>query len=352
MEEKQMQRSSYTLLKAMAIPLVVLGHICLMYSQYGAFQPLVGSDPLQILSTLIYSFHMPVFFMISGCVYGYGLQQGKYRAPGSFLRKKARRLLIPYFLFGFLTVVPVVYFCKLEELSVWQACVRNILLVSNPRHLWYVFVLFLIFAVAAALRPLTQKCPLVPFLLSVAVYFIAEPFIPQKIAGIANVFQLTNLLRNMIFFFFGIFLNSRFSDIRKWVCRLRFLWLLLPIAQLSYLLFAGFDVNGAQGFAWLLRKEFSCLIRVFFGLLGCVSALTLAMLLTEYLPKLACCRFVQKLADCSYGIYLLHPMLVYLLFYFLRNTAVNPYLLTAAGFIGITAVCWVLTWLWKKLTKR
>lgn len=51
-------------------------------------------DPLQ---TIIYSFHMPLFFFISGMLF----DANKYPSFGSFLRKRFQTLIAPYFLFSF-----------------------------------------------------------------------------------------------------------------------------------------------------------------------------------------------------------------------------------------------------------
>lgn len=67
--------------KAFAIFCVVLGHT-------------VSSDTF--LKTVLYSFHMPVFFMLSGMV----MQKKGEFSLGVYLKKKARLLLVPYFLWG------------------------------------------------------------------------------------------------------------------------------------------------------------------------------------------------------------------------------------------------------------
>jgi len=78
-----MQRNSDTdydvrALQAIAILLVVLGHI--------------GSP----LGKIIYSFHMPLFFFLGG------IFVDPNRNVGYFVKSNARRLLVPYALFGFI----------------------------------------------------------------------------------------------------------------------------------------------------------------------------------------------------------------------------------------------------------
>jgi acyltransferase len=70
--------------KGIGIALVVLGHI--------------GDSLPKGLSAYIYSFHMPLFFFLSGYLY-----KNKKIDFLSFVKKKARTLLIPYFFFAFST---------------------------------------------------------------------------------------------------------------------------------------------------------------------------------------------------------------------------------------------------------
>ncbi|WP_165971912.1 acyltransferase family protein [Paenibacillus piri] len=67
--------------KGIGIVLVVVGHTALEDSGLGRF---------------IYSFHMPLFFFLSG----YLFSVHKYTGFAAFIKKKATTLLIPYFLFA------------------------------------------------------------------------------------------------------------------------------------------------------------------------------------------------------------------------------------------------------------
>lgn len=342
MENTQLRRDCYSLLKALIVPLVVLGHFCVMYTQNGAFRPLVTSRTLGLVSTYIYSFHMPAFFMLSGCVYGFAILAGKYRAPGHFLLKKTKRLILPYFLFGLLLVVPVVYFCKVEPLSIPQAAHRNIILATQPRHLWYVLTLFEIFVLCALLRPLLAKTPLIVFLGAAAVYYFVQPKLRLTDAYLPapNFLGYKNLLRNLVYFVFGVLLNKHFDSILRVVKKVWFLWIVFPIAQAAIFC-------PATG---IFYKSY--IQAPLFGLLGGFAVLSFGMIVCSYLPKLASRQFFRSLSECGYGIYLLHPMLIYCLYYFLREKAVDPYLLVGAGTVIITALCWGLTLAYRKLFKK
>ncbi|SMC29138.1 Fucose 4-O-acetylase [Clostridium acidisoli DSM 12555] len=73
-------------IKFLGMILVVIGH-CIPYNS--------------ILSKYIYSFHMPLFFFLSGIVY----DSKKYKNLKEIGRKKAKSILIPYFTFSIITYV-------------------------------------------------------------------------------------------------------------------------------------------------------------------------------------------------------------------------------------------------------
>lgn len=66
---------------------------------YGIFMVIIGhSNPPFILNILIYSFHMPLFFFLSG----YTFKQEYLNHPIDFLKSKIRGILIPYFFLSFI----------------------------------------------------------------------------------------------------------------------------------------------------------------------------------------------------------------------------------------------------------
>ena len=75
----------FDLLRGVGILLVVFGHV-------------THDIPIR---HFIYGFHMPLFFFISGALF----RDRDLERFGTFARKKAQSLLVPYFCFGFLTLL-------------------------------------------------------------------------------------------------------------------------------------------------------------------------------------------------------------------------------------------------------
>ena len=79
----------FDLLKGVGILSVVLGHSAI-------------SEPLH---EMIYSYHMPLFFMLSGAV----LALKPLKAFNIFVKSKVKRLLVPYYVYGLIFMLPIKY---------------------------------------------------------------------------------------------------------------------------------------------------------------------------------------------------------------------------------------------------
>ena len=129
--------------RGIGIFFVVLGH--------SIKQTQIQAAWIRILTYIIYSFHMPLFFCLSGFVSAKILRMHKHERI-QYVSSRARRLLIPYFTIG-LIYIPVKL--KLGEAAVKPFAVSDIwklLIGQNPDvSLWFLYILFLIELICAAL---------------------------------------------------------------------------------------------------------------------------------------------------------------------------------------------------------
>ena len=133
---------SVDIVRAMAIVFVVVGH-SLIYAGRGEF-----------LMGCIYSFHMPLLFVLSGFVAAASWERSGasgWRSAASKAVRSARRLLVPYAVCG-LVVMPVVNTLLTHDLvRSFETGWRNAFLLN--RFLWYLpccFLLVCLFAACAA----------------------------------------------------------------------------------------------------------------------------------------------------------------------------------------------------------
>jgi fucose 4-O-acetylase-like acetyltransferase len=172
--------------KGLGISLVVLGH----------FDPPSSPGYWTNIRDIVYSFHMPLFFILSGYLYTHH----KY-SYSDLIKIKTRRLLFPFvsvalvfFLIKFAAnhFVPLQYPVNLQ--SIYS-------LLINPIHsymplLWFVHALFLIFAIYPLARLVTNDIFLL--LLTIVANLFWENNLPF----------FSNMLHNVPFFIAGAILKN------------------------------------------------------------------------------------------------------------------------------------------------
>lgn len=148
MKEKHINLEFINLLYIIGALFVVLGHSTANYlGNWGAVN-LVDSKAMILIHDYIYTFHMPLFFFISGFIFKYNLNLGKYRIFYSFILGKVKRLLIPYLLVGIFYVSPMKLIIGDYTLNnYWFQSGVNILIGISPSQLWYLLALFNIFII-------------------------------------------------------------------------------------------------------------------------------------------------------------------------------------------------------------
>ena len=86
-------------------------------------------------ATLLDTIDLPMFVFISGFLFGHLYIKGKYHERWAFIQGKARRLLVPYFFWGFFLII------SMPSLHEWGN------LLTGISHLWFLLMLFEIFTI-------------------------------------------------------------------------------------------------------------------------------------------------------------------------------------------------------------
>lgn len=202
METKEYNIWDY--MKTMAILLVVLGHVIRMYTLQGVLD--IGIQPaiLRLLTSFIYSFHMPAFFAVSGAVYYINkVERCKYGKQGSFIANKAKRLMIPYIMFALFWVFPTMWYMGFVERPILYF-VESYFLALNPRHLWFLIVLFEISLLINLTHKQVYKHRWITLGVLLLCWWMAD--------GMPSVFQSSNLFRYALYFYVGyLFVPYRYT---------------------------------------------------------------------------------------------------------------------------------------------
>ena len=150
--------------KGLCILLVVMGHILQRNTIEGMDQPLFN---------FIYSFHMPAFMLLSGCVAAFGRQKMVAATSFAFVKKKARQLALPFFVWGII-IMPLI----VERIPMKDLPELFCKLLRNPSSgAWFLISLFciqLMFLLFCLISNLNKKHrPIVGDLMAAGVLAVA-----------------------------------------------------------------------------------------------------------------------------------------------------------------------------------
>ena len=195
-------------LRVSLILLVVIGHATRMFCPYGVYNNRIAVDStLEMLTKVIYSFHMPLFVMISGYVYGICVLKSKdYASFLLVIRKKFFRLVVPYLFWGVCYVAPIMIVLSLTPLSYWQYVKTGILLSLNSRQLWFLAALFIIFILVHGIRCMLERYnnfKSIPLYVKIIV-FMSIAFMLRHFY-IPSYFQLANAVHYLPYFLMGYY---------------------------------------------------------------------------------------------------------------------------------------------------
>lgn len=289
----------YNCLKVLLTFLVVFAHASRMYTGKGVITPVLSSNTLTLITNFIYSFHMKLYMAVSGMVYGLCvIEYKKYQDSFKFIINKAKRLMIPYLFWGIVLVAPVMVACHFTDRTYLSYVFDGIILANDNRHLWYIIVLFYIFCVFAVIRKWIERInPIIILVICLLVsYYQNKIVLPLSLNSFANY---------ILYFYLGYVFNLYFDKIVKIVSN--------PLAILICFLID----------AYLFTKP-GWVFSIMTGVFGSCFFIGITYHLSKIISGI---KFFDLLNQNGYGIYLFHPMIIYVLFYYLANKNIYPWIL-------------------------
>ena len=175
-DSKKKQLNFIAFAYAIGIVLVIFGH------SFPLGRTVVPEITLS-LRAFIYSFHMPLFFYISGMLIKYSSDDGGlYRgmAYSTFILKKAAKLLTPYFILALIAMVPKYFVVEYISDSVSLNADYFIRTFLIPRenvwgHFWFIPVLFILFCFSYLLLKIVRRTWLTVLFTSLLVFINCYP---------------------------------------------------------------------------------------------------------------------------------------------------------------------------------
>lgn len=183
MEATRKRNITVDLLRGIAALCMILGHSFIVYPVDISAVPWCAA-----LQKTIYSFHMELFFILAGWVY-------KCDSYKEYILKKVKRLLIPYFFFGFVSMLLHTFGGGAINGSVTLSeGILNLLLRGGGY--WFIYTLFVLFVVYPLLeRVLKRPAHKVLALILVLILDCAADF--------TNLFTFNTALHYLPYFILG-----------------------------------------------------------------------------------------------------------------------------------------------------
>ena len=199
--EKQNNIKEVNYIKGIAILLVFIGH---------AATPsfLVRPYIYEFIVQLIYSMHMPLFFLVSGFLAYKITSMNLNKDYLSFLKNKFYRLGIPFLIISFITNAIIIVFKQLFagpiSVEVVIDMIKTIFLYPENGvmgALWFLYTLFII----SIISPIIVKLPLK---LLIVVSLIFNIFTPKDISFLA----INRISFFLVYFLIGIYFRKYYED--------------------------------------------------------------------------------------------------------------------------------------------
>ena len=259
--------------KGYAISLVVFGHVLGGAMARGW---LSQTDAPKLIYDYIYSFHMSLFFLISGALGINGIRTD----PGRAMLSRVGSIAWPYVLWGIIAifVYPLVWQFRLNATPgelVFYEPFKGLLLGQSSWFLWTLFVAHCVLIVALQIMPIQMI-----FVLSVIVFLVVD----NKDLG-----TLSSVIRFMPFMALGAIIGRRIE--------------MITCGSTATSVAVGALLFGALFILVFLRIEEIPLIWLCCGIIGSVASLIIIQSLGSTWPNL----LIANCGAASLVVFLLHP---------------------------------------------
>lgn len=185
------------LIKGIAILLVFIGHAA---TNSFLHRPIV----YEIIVQFIYSFHMPLFFAVSGFLSIKSLNMNIKKDYIKFLKNKFTRLMVPFITISLITNGLMVFmrFLINKEISITNIFEMIKITVFYPENavmgaLWFLYTLFMVSIISPIIFKLNWK-------FTIIIGILLNVFIPQDLYFLA----LNRVSFFLIYYFIGIYVRK------------------------------------------------------------------------------------------------------------------------------------------------
>jgi fucose 4-O-acetylase-like acetyltransferase len=294
--------------KGIGIILVVYGHV--IRGLYGS--GIINKDFYYYSDTFVYSFHMPLFFILSGYFFPHSIK----KRWATFTTNKIQTLIYPFIVWSIIQTIIEVLLSNYTNNKVSSQALLECLIIPRAQF-WFLYALFFINLLNYAFYILNKRYWLLLSLIISMIYFIFQP----------DLYAFTFTFKFLIFFNLGILLSELKNHFILFLANNKYLLLnITGFCAVEYLYFFT-DLKSVN-----LYKEL-------FNIILPISGSLLMIQLSEWANRKDVLKFLSYLGKGSLAIYLVHILvasgtrIILLKFTNIDNPVIHVILGTLAGII-------------------
>lgn len=309
-------------IKTVLMLVVVAYHCTIFWTQSAWFNQAPERDSilLGLFADWVGSFHIYAFTLVSGYIFAFKIAGGGYSQYISFLANKAKRLLVPYVFVMLIWVAPISEYFFNWDLNF---LVKKYIFCINPSQLWFLWMLFWVFAIVWPLKKVIIERPIVGLCIAMVFYgvgIIGEHFLP-------NVFCIFTAFHYVLFFCIGMNIRMNEEKDSKSIME-RIPWYFWII--LDFIVFVGMMIAGLNnGIVWkLVERGLEFMLHIIGAIMAWTTLQTLAINVSWKSS-----RVFKTLFSYSMPMYLFHQQIIYFTISWL-NGKINPWINAGVNFVA------------------
>ena len=313
--------SEYNIVRVIAVILVIISH-CVYYkiiSNYGGINydatNFISSSNLdniilkllRVFRDFLYTFHMPLFFALSGALFKNSIKREKFKSINDIIIQKAKRLIIPFI------IVTIFFSTPIKYLSGYYNASSNLLkdifigqvLMQGNTHLWFLPTLFCEFIIVWKINKNNLNHNIV----------IGIMILLNLISSVFKIIILQNTLCYLLYFYIGfLFEESREKVNSKIECQKnRNIVITIVLIVSTIVIFNLFHFNEN-----IYLKVCKNILKVIFAILGTWMIYLISVKISKNM-KDNDSKFVKTVNKYSFGIYLYSDPVNYLFLYLIAK---------------------------------
>jgi fucose 4-O-acetylase-like acetyltransferase len=281
--------------RGIAITLVCYRHVYEGSKEAGI--PVRDYPFLEYVNIFLYSFRMPLFFIISALFFARSMQK---RGLKLYVESRARSILYPYFVWGILQLTLQMFFTKYTNSHPTVSSYLDML--YQPREcaqFWYLYALFNVSVLYSFAKYFLKLTAIHNVILGIIFFYASCLIYQQNInAGFA-----TDILHYYIFFSLGDFLSSYLLDSKnqKYFESGKFLLVILVLFGAGQVYFLLENLHHTTS-KYMHVEFYQPFIFLLIALTGCLFVISL----TFYMQKKNTLKWLTVLGKHSLYIYVAH----------------------------------------------